>query len=334
MDRKTMISEIVGAKEEMFQDDPKGNPFTAKNVARYNTARLEKLHTKTMDEHRAWMSNQEEREESKKLAEAIDQDTALAVKAGLITNPADKPEYPGCDPDKRCVHGHAWGDVGCPYCDGHNGERDVKDEHRDQSAAEQGETEMTEKKKEGKGKGEKKAGAAPKEKPFKVTDRVVFEALSKTVWTEEDRPDLGAMTEAEISEELKESLQLLAPEDQGTIEAMNHGAEIWSALCGMRKDLAEKAVAAPKKTKEPAKKKTKEPAENGGQKEKDRYGFRLDSIKHQIALAVEAVGENGITVKEIKALPWNVRKDSYKAYWMEMVDNGFASFDGSKVTIK
>lgn len=27
--------------------------------------------------------------------------------------------YPGCDPDRRCVHGNKWGGP-CDHCDGHN----------------------------------------------------------------------------------------------------------------------------------------------------------------------------------------------------------------------
>jgi hypothetical protein len=27
--------------------------------------------------------------------------------------------YPGCDPDRRCVHGNLWGGA-CEYCDGFN----------------------------------------------------------------------------------------------------------------------------------------------------------------------------------------------------------------------
>lgn len=90
----------------------------------------------------------------------------------------------------------------------------------------------------------------PLEKPFEITDRVVFDALSKTVWAEEDRPDLDSMTESEISEELKESLQLLAPEDKAAIEAMDHGKEIWSKICDMRKDLAAEKIAAATAVKE------------------------------------------------------------------------------------
>lgn len=37
----------------------------------------------------------------------------------LATRGQPATAYPGCDPDRVCVHGQNWGGQ-CPYCDGHN----------------------------------------------------------------------------------------------------------------------------------------------------------------------------------------------------------------------
>lgn len=84
MDRKIMINEIVAAKEKMFAEDPKGNPFTRKNVSGYNTPRLEKLHIKTMEEYRVWSLNEEERNRSASILKNQGPDTLLAVQAGIL----------------------------------------------------------------------------------------------------------------------------------------------------------------------------------------------------------------------------------------------------------
>ncbi len=203
MDRKIMINEIVAAKEKMFAEDPKGNPFTRKNVSGYNTPRLEKLHTKTMEEYRIWT---EERDRLASLPK--DPDTLLAVQAGLIS------------------------------------QEEVK------------ENEMDKKKKE-------KAPEVPK---FAADDRSAFEALAVACWEEDDRPDISEMTDDQVSQELKESLGLLAPEDKETILALENGKANWAYLEDLMKDQAEEKVEvkekekAPKEKKPPKEKKEKVPA--------------------------------------------------------------------------
>jgi len=67
--------------------------------------------------------------------------------------------------------------------------------------------------------------------------------------------------------------------------------------------------------------------------EKDRFGFGMNTIMHTVAQAVVDAGAKGITVKEIKELSWNTRKDAYKAYWMKLVDGGFAEFKDGTIKI-
>ena len=68
--------------------------------------------------------------------------------------------------------------------------------------------------------------------------------------------------------------------------------------------------------------------------EKDAYGFRVDSIMHKVALMVEKGGTEGVTVKDIRSAEWNVRKNSYKSYWMKMVENGFAECRDGRIYTK
>jgi len=211
MDRKIMINEIVAAKEKMFAEDPKGNPFTRKNVSGYNTPRLEKLHTKTMEEYRIWT---EERDRLASLPK--DPDTLLAVQAGLIS------------------------------------QEEVKENEMD-------------KKKNDKPKKDEKKKAAPVPK-FVADDRSAFEALAIACWEEADRPNISEMTDDQVSQELKESLGLLAPEDKETILALENGKANWAYLEDLMKDQAEEKVEvkekekAPKEKKPPKEKKEKVPA--------------------------------------------------------------------------
>jgi len=207
-----------------------------------------------------------------------------------------------------------------------------------------GETEM--KKTEKKGKDKKKDSFKDnKEKPFKITDRVMFDALSKTVWVEEDRPNLDNMTESEISEELRESLQLLAPEDKATIEAMDHGKEIWEGICNLRKDLSdeEEVVIAPKKIKEPDRK------ENGGKEKKektrvggvgkekervprnvDEFGFTVGSKRSKFAQMLKSGPK---TMSEINKAPWNDGKMKFSKTFELMVSKGFAVLKDGKMSL-
>lgn len=102
-------------------------------------------------------------------------------------------------------------------------------------------------------KEEKKSNKTPKrtgpvEKPakpekFEMTDRIAFQALANVVWEEKDRPDVPGMSDDMVAEEFKEAVSLLAPEDEETVLAMDHGKEIWAVFCGLRKELAQAAVA-------------------------------------------------------------------------------------------
>lgn len=38
----------------------------------------------------------------------------------VILNRPQRAWYPGCSPDRKCVHGNEWGGK-CPHCDGFNG---------------------------------------------------------------------------------------------------------------------------------------------------------------------------------------------------------------------
>jgi hypothetical protein len=75
-----MISEIAGAKEKMFSNDPKGNPFTMVNLKKRSTKSLETLHIKTMEDFRIWTQEQEKIANLPK-----DPSTLLALQAGLIS---------------------------------------------------------------------------------------------------------------------------------------------------------------------------------------------------------------------------------------------------------
>lgn len=207
MDRKIMINEIVAAKEKMFAEDPKGNPFTRKNVSGYNTSRLEKLHIKTMEEYRVWSLNEEERNRSASILKNQGPDTLLAVQAGIL------PEE-----EKKMA------------------------------------------------KDKKKKEKAPEVPKFAADDRSAFEALAVACWEEDDRPDISEMTDDQVSQELKESLGLLAPEDKETILALENGKANWAYLEDLMKDQAEEKVEvkkkekAPKEKKPPKEKKEKVPA--------------------------------------------------------------------------
>ena len=85
----------------------------------------------------------------------------------------------------------------------------------------------------------------------------------------------------------------------------------------------------PKKEKEKETTKTESKSDNG----KDRYGFRIDSIMHKVALIVESGGKEGVTVKDIRDASWNVRKNNYRAYWAEMIVRGFAEFKDDKIKL-
>lgn len=206
MDRKIMINEVVAAKDEMFSDDPRGNPFTHKNVSQYNTSRLEKLHQKTMEEYRVWSLNKEERNRSATLLKDHGPDTLLAAQAGLL--PEEEKKMSKNKPKKK----------------------------------------------------EEKKETLPK---FVADDRSAFEALAVACWDESDRPDISEMTDDQVSQELKESLGLLAPEDEEVITALENGEANWNYLQALMKDLAKEKVEAPKGKKEkkaPKEKKEKTPA--------------------------------------------------------------------------
>ena len=95
-----------------------------------------------------------------------------------------------------------------------------------------------------------------------------------------------------------------------------------------KKESPEKAVKEGKK-----KVKDKKIKQEGGPG-KDVYGFRIDSKMHLVALVVEEGGAEGVEVKDIKDADWNVRKNSYKSYWMKIVDGGFAEFKDGRICLK
>jgi len=121
------------------------------------------------------------------------------------------------------------------------------------------------KKKKEKPKKDEKKKAAPVPK-FVADDRSAFEALAVACWEEDDRPDISEMTDDQVSQELKESLGLLAPEDKETILALENGKANWAYLEDLMKDQAEEKVEvkekekAPKEKKPPKEKKEKVPA--------------------------------------------------------------------------
>jgi len=229
MDRKVMMSEVVGARQEMGLEE-------IKNLTKMATKRLETLHIHTMEEYSSW---------TKKQMEQAEQD-------GLIENPADEPEDDSylvfdeanpaqTDPMDECP--------GIPII----------------TTPEEKENDMAKKEEKKTEKKAKRTGPVEKPEKFKVDDRTAFQAVANTVWTEEDRPDIASMSDDQIVDELKESLALLAPEDQVTVEQMDHGKEIWAYLVGLRKDLSEAVAPAETKKKgtETKKREKKEKIDKG-----------------------------------------------------------------------
>ena len=125
-----------------------------------------------------------------------------------------------------------------------------------------------------------------------------------------------------------EAVKALHPEDYEKVIAYFASARAGTLEKPVRKGKKAKAEKTPKQPKQPKEKKAK--ASN----ERDIYGYSLNSIKHLIAIAVESAGKAGITIKEIKELPWNTRKNNYKSYWIEMIANGFATLKEDRIFIK
>jgi hypothetical protein len=148
----------------------------------------------------------------------------------------------------------------------------------------------------------------------------------KTEMTEEDMVRL--IKSAERSKDVKE---LIKENDRfkGLRDGLAKG--IYRVAGGFKKlqeemlEILEIVQAAPtERKKEKKREKKKEKTETV---KKDTYGFKMDSIKHLVAKMIEEAGDAGVTVKQIKEAKWNIRKDSYKTYWMELIDKGFAEID-------
>lgn len=173
-----------------------------------------------------------------------------------------------------------------------------------------------------------------KPEPFKMTDRVAFQALANVVWEEKDRPDVAGMSDDMVAEELREATSLLAPEDEETVLAMDHGKEIWDVFCGLRKELAQAAVAvttpAPKagskKVKEPKvpkEKKVKEPKVSNG-------SGVIASIEEFLKTSPGGISKQGILAKLVDRFPAK-KTDSMKATINVQVPSRMAKERGLKI---
>lgn len=97
-----------------------------------------------------------------------------------------------------------------------------------------------------------KASAPKVEEKVEVVETVerkALKALFLTVLTEEDRPDISAFTDDQVAMELKENIELLAPEDAKTVKAMDDGEMIWEYFVSVRAELTGVKPAAAKKEK-------------------------------------------------------------------------------------
>jgi hypothetical protein len=64
---------------------------------------------------------------------------------------------------------------------------------------------------------------------------------------------------------------------------------------------------------------------------KDEFGFRMNSNKHHFALAIKKAGKKGITMADVRELPWNTNKAAYPSTLKELKDGGYAKVTDGRI---